>query len=274
MKKLLAALICLITLFATTSFAQRSPPRLPPPPQIGDDPNGRRCYELRREGICDEACGIKPPNCISGEEAGLRRMCAYEQVQGKLDEKCVAFFAAQRIEQCKVDFARGLVDQDCNATVLPIPEGAPHDGLSLAMKLNNGQFYWNAWSTCKNCYWTVDEVIINPENAYASFPHSSEATLKNYVNFFGQLNEKGWGNRLEGGDNQDKFIYFNPKLCKTAEIKSCYPVSNLILVADSPKNETRLYSSFVEFDKAEGNPFSCEINSRGEANCKFNIPPQ
>src|SRR5690349_16554272 len=114
-------LVSILSLFiwVAAASARQAPPR-------HDDPFGRMCYELQREGICSEPCDILPPNCISGEEAARRRACAIGQLNGTLDP-------------------------NCKPIVLPTPPGAPDENLAIAAQVRGGTMYWNLWTTCKSC---------------------------------------------------------------------------------------------------------------------------
>jgi hypothetical protein len=208
-----------------------------------DDPLGRMCYELRRQGICSDVCKIFPPGCISAEEAAHRRLCAIYNKQGTHDEKC-------------------------RPIVLPKPLGAPDENLAIAAKMTAWNVaYWNLWSTCKGCGWSMDEVILEPDHTHRSYLHSSGIAIGKGGLTLGTLDANGWQAYITTSGSRARFVFFNPKLCPPGE--SCRAAKNVIVVDDRGAQESRIYHSFTDFAKAEQDGFTCEISDKGVADCKF-----
>lgn len=217
------------------------------PPIRRDDPLGRMCWNLQRQGICSDVCKIYPPHCVSAEEAAKKRACAIGLLNGTLNEKC-------------------------EPVVLPLPPGAPNEDLSIASQVKRGVIYWNVWSTCKGCSYALDEVILYPDNTYSAFYHSTDL-LKGKGSLMGGTGENGWAPLVQYAMGGVRFVRFNPKLC-AAGAKSCKPAKNVIVVDDTKSAESRIYGSWNDFAKGEGDPFTCDISAEGAASCTFRFSPR
>lgn len=98
-------------------------------------------------------------------------------------------------------------------------------------KTEKGNFpNWSLQSDCKDCYWTMDEFVVNKDGSTQSFPHSTGPKAEQDA--LGKFNNGTAMDSVAAYDSNIKLMIFSdPQVCQGYK-ENCQPVANSFVIVE------------------------------------------